>query len=368
MNAPLPEFAISASPTWQAGIDDSLLCVQVRDETHDVKTFVFEAPSPRSFRYLPGQFITLELEIDGVPINRCYTLSSTPTRPDRVSITVKRVPGGKVSNWLHDNLRTGHRLDVMGPSGGFSCFAEPADRYLFLSGGSGITPLMSMTRALHDLAATADVVFVHCARTPADILFAEELALLARNMPRFRFAVVCEQHGANPAYAGYLGRIDGALMAHMAPDFLTRDVYTCGPAPFMGAVRSLLSDAGFDMQRYREESFSFDSLSSSLPIAEPAGLVAPDARQPIGMYRVKLNKVGDEFDCAADQTLLQAATAAGLRMPSSCTSGLCGTCKTLKLSGDVQMQHAGGIRQREIDKGWILPCCSRPVSDIVLDR
>jgi len=217
------------------------------------------------------------------------------------------------------------------------------------------------------------VIFVHCARTPEDVLFAEELAVLAKNMPRFRLAVVCEQHGANPAYAGYLGRLNGALIANIAPDFLTRDVYTCGPAPFMGAVRAMLGQAGFDMQRYREESFSFETLTSTLPVTPEnvlpaADLVVPDAPPAVGLYRVRLDKVGDEFNCAADQTLLSAAVAAGVRMPSSCTAGLCGTCKTLKLSGDVQMQHAGGIRQREIDKGWILPCCSRPTSDIVLDR
>lgn len=340
--------------------DDSLRCVQVRDETHDVKTFVFEAPAARSFRYLAGQFITLELSIDGQRINRCYTLSSAPTRPDRVSITVKRVPGGRVSNWLHDTLRSGDRVSVMGPSGGFSCFVQPAPRYLFLSGGSGVTPLISMSRALHDLASTDDVVFVHCARTPADVLFADELALLAKNMPHFRVALVCEQRGSDRAYAGYLGRLNGALLANIAPDFLERDIYTCGPGPFMAAVRGLLGDAGFEMARYREESFSFETLG--------AASAPPPAPARTGSYRVKLNKIGDEFSCAADQTLLQAATAAGVRMPFSCSSGLCGTCKTLKLSGEVQMQHGGGIRPREIDQGWILPCCSRPISDVVLDR
>ena len=105
-----PDFAAPASPPWSSDRDETLRCVQVRQETHDVKTFVLAAQGPRSFRYLPGQFITLELDIAGSKVNRCYTLSSTPTRPDLVSITVKRVPGGTVSNWLHDNLRPGMRV------------------------------------------------------------------------------------------------------------------------------------------------------------------------------------------------------------------------------------------------------------------
>jgi len=356
-----PDFAAPASPPWSSDRDETLRCVQVRQETHDVKTFVLAAQGPRSFRYLPGQFITLELDIAGSKINRCYTLSSTPTRPDLVSITVKRVPGGTVSNWLHDNLRPGMSLGVIGPAGEFSCFKAPAQRYLFLSGGSGVTPLMSMTRALHDLGSDADVVFVHCARSPADVLFQEELTLMARNMAQLRLATVCEQHTPGSAYAGHLGRMDAARLAHIAPDFLQRDVYTCGPAPFMAAVRQLLASAGYDMQRYREESFSFADLT-----APPAPQETADGGASV--YSIQLQKMGQSFSCRSDQTILQAATAAGFRLPSSCSSGICGTCKTKKISGQVEMKHAGGIRPREIDQGWMLPCCSKPLGDVALDR
>ncbi|WP_394787683.1 FAD-binding oxidoreductase [Rhodoferax sp.] len=365
-----PDFAAAASQPWSSDQDETLRCVHVRQETHDVKTFVLAADGPRSFRYLPGQFITLELEIGGRKINRCYTLSSTPTRPDLVSITVKRVPGGVVSNWLHDNLRVGMALGAMGPSGEFSCFKTPAQKYLFLSGGSGVTPLMSMTRALHDLGSDADIVFVHCARTPADVLFPEELTLMARNMPHLRLAMVCEQHTPGSNYAGHLGRLDAARLAHIATDFLQRDVYTCGPAPFMGAVRNLLSGAGFEMQRYREESFSFESLPAEVIQDIPSPEDNPELFETeiTPSFQIQLEKMGKSFSCRGDQTILQAAAAAGLRLPSSCSSGACGTCKTKKISGQVEMKHAGGIRQREIDQGWILPCCSKPSSDIALER
>lgn len=363
--AHLPDFADAPSQPWSSDLDETLRCIHIRQETHDVKTFVLAADAPRSFRYLPGQFITLELDINGQKINRCYTLSSTPTRPDAVSITVKRVPGGAVSNWLHDHLRVGMALGVMGPSGDFSCFAQPAQQYLLMSGGSGVTPLMSMARALHDLGSDADVVFVHCARTPADVLFAEELTLMARNMPKFRVAIVCEQHTVGSSYAGHLGRMDAARLAHIAPDFMQRDVYTCGPAPFMGAVRTLLEQAGFDMARYRQESFSFEeTVAPAVATPEPAHAAAGGAV----LHTITLKKTAQSFPCAEDQTILQAAFAAGVRLPSSCSSGACGTCKSLSLSGKVQMQHAGGIRQREIDQGWMLPCCSKPLSDVALDR
>ena len=357
-----------APPLWQAGRDDSLLCRAVRQETHDVKTFVLAAPQARLFRYAPGQFITLELDIGGEAINRCYTLSSTPTRPDLLSITVKRVPGGAVSNWLHDHLKAGDTLKVLGPAGTFSCFlpAMPAQqKYLFLSAGSGITPLMSMSRAMHDLALGADIAFVHSARTPDDVIFGSELALMAQGgNGGFRLGVVCERRGAQPAWAGFNGLLNLAVLHNVAPDFLERTIYTCGPAPYMAAVRSMLAGAGYDMANYHEESFSFESLmpeddSAAAPL--PASAAAPG-------HQVSFTRSGNQIACGSDQFILAAAKAAGMRLPASCTQGLCGTCKTKMVSGRVDMQHAGGIRQREIDQGWILPCCSKPLSDVVLER
>jgi glycine betaine monooxygenase B len=192
-------------------------------------------------------------------------------------------------------------------------------------------------------------------------------------MPRFRVAVICEWQPPGSSYAGHLGRIDGARLAHIAPDYLERDVYTCGPAPFMSAVRSLLDDAGYDMSRYRQESFTFETLLAPATAAPEAKALA-GAEAEVGAvtaaqeFQITLPKLGKKFPCRSDQPILQAATAAGLRLPFSCSNGICGTCKSKKISGTVEMKHAGGIRQREIDQGWVLPCCSRPQSDVTLDR
>src|SRR5262249_7773361 len=148
-------------PVWDGEFDDRLVCRQVRAETHDVKTFVFSAPTPHRFHFQPRQFLTFAMEIDGATVQRCYTISSPPTRPHLLSITVKRQPGGLVSSWLHHCMRPGIALSAVGPLGVFTMLAHPAPKYLFLSAGSGVTPLMSMVRTLHDLAAPSDVVFVH---------------------------------------------------------------------------------------------------------------------------------------------------------------------------------------------------------------
>lgn len=350
-------------PAYDADRDEPLVCRQVRQETHDVRTFVFAPSSPRRFDYKPGQFLTFDLEIDGRTVNRCYTIASAPTRPATVSITVKRVENGPASNWLHDTMRPGMTVKAVGPMGDFTCLDHPAPKYLFMSGGSGITPLMSMARCFHDLAEARDIVFVHAARSPDDIIFRRELELIAHDMPSFRFVPVCERDGARERWHGHCGRVTAELLRLAVPDARERTVFTCGPAPFMAAVKAMLLDAGLDPARCHEESFSFEDLSPAV-IGEVLAEEAPAGRT----FTIEFAKSRRSIACAQDTPILTAAKIAGLRLPSSCAKGMCGTCKTRKLSGSVEMNHRGGIRQREADAGMILICCSKPLSDIVLDR
>lgn len=344
---------------WNAEADDELLCVGVRDETADVKTFTFASRAPSRFHYWPGQFLVFDFPIAGGIVNRCYTIASSPTRPDHVSITVKRKPGGVVSPWLHDNLRPGMTVRAVGPLGDFSFVANPGEKYLFLSGGSGITPLMSMTRAHHDLAPDADIVFIHFARTEADIVFRDELAVMARTMPNLRVISVCEADAPHMRWGGPRGRVTPQMLALLAPDFAERTIFDCGPAPFMQAVRDGLASLGCDMANYHEESFDF---GVAPPVAEVLASVEGTA------FNVTFAKSGRTIQVAPGQHILTAARAAGMRLPSSCTKGMCGTCKSKLASGRVDMRHQGGIRQREIDQDLILICCSTPLSDLVIER
>lgn len=346
---------------WASGDSKRIECLSVVAETHDVKTFVFHSPDYPALAYEPGQFLTVSPVIDGQSISRCYTLSSTPTRPFTFSITVKRVPGGAVSNWLHDNLKAGDAMAASGPAGVFTPVAGPARKLLYLSAGSGITPLMAMTRAAADLHADLDIVFVHSARTPKDIIFREELTRLERSMPRLRTLFVCEGLGDEPDWDGPIGRLSIDELQQRIPDFMERSVFTCGPKGYMDATKGLLASAGFDLARYHQESFDI----SAEVVVEPAPSSVPGQAQDT--FIVRLARSGKAFTMTADQTVLSAAKRAGAVVPSSCSQGICGTCKTAVLEGSVEMKHNGGIRQREIDKGLRLLCCSRPTSDLVID-
>jgi len=347
---------------WASGDSQRIECLSVVDETHDVKTFTFLCPDYPALAYEPGQFLTVSPVIDGQSVSRCYTLSSTPTRPFTFSITVKRVAGGVVSNWLHDNLRAGGALAASGPAGIFTPVAGAARKLLYLSAGSGVTPLMAMTRAAADLHADLDIVFVHSARTPKDIIFRSELARLEGSMGQMRTLFFCESKGDEAHWSGPIGRLSHEALQRQIPDFMEREVFTCGPKGYMDAVKTLLEGAGFDLARYHQESFD---ISAEAPLPAPAP--GSDAGQTQDTFTVRLARSGKTFTMSAEQTVLAAAKKAGAIVPSSCSQGVCGTCKTAVLEGSVEMKHNGGIRQREIDKGLRLLCCSRPTSDLLID-
>ncbi|RIY03659.1 hybrid-cluster NAD(P)-dependent oxidoreductase [Aureimonas flava] len=359
-----------ADGVWNGEADDTLICQAVWQETHDVKTFVLKPAAPGRFRFQPGQFMTYAFEIGGEVIYRCYTISSAPTRPDRLCLTVKRVPGGAVSNWLHDTMRPGMRVRAVGPMGEFTCGSRTGRKYLFLSGGSGITPLMSMARTFQDLGQQEDVVFAHSARTAADIVFREELEAMARVNPAFRFVPIAEGTTPLAPWNGLRGRLSRAILDLVAPDFMEREVFVCGPAAYMAAVRDMLRAAGFDMARYHDESFDFGALPAAeqAEAAEAEAQLEGDAEAAVKTYTVEFTKTRRSIQVPATTTVLEAAKRAGMRLPSSCSQGLCGTCKSKKVSGTVEMSHQGGIRQREIDAGMVLLCCSRPTSDLVIER
>lgn len=364
------------SPVCWADEDHTVLvCTAVSDVTHDVKSFVFEADGDRLFEFDAGQFLTLMLDIAGTPVNRCYTISSPPTRPNRIAITVKRVVGGMVSNWIHDNIVPGSKVKAIAPLGAFTLTRRPAEKLLFLSAGSGITPLMSMLRTLYDLGSDADVVFLHSARTPSDIVFRSELAAIEMVMPNLRVVHVCEADYPSERWGGMRGRLSPTMLHTIVPDLLERTILNCGPMPYMDAVRRILGELDYDLSNYHEESFTFDDPATPGATPPPEGVAYEDiavASPPAGddgvaTYSVEFTKSGRTVTCRADENVLDAALAARVRLPSSCNQGMCGTCKIPKLSGEVEMNHNGGIRPREVAAGKILACCSKPLSDLSLD-
>lgn len=342
--------------------------VGVFDEAPDVKTFTFRSDNQTWFRYKPGQFVTLELPVEEGALMRTFTLSSSPSRPFSIAVTVKAQPGSVGTRWMFDHLKPGERIKAYGPAGDFSLHNHPAAKYLFLSAGSGITPMMSMLRWLNDFTPQTDVAFVNCARRPEEIIFRKELELLGMRMPGLSLGFLIEERSSRESWFGHMGRIDAVRLPMLSPDFREREVFCCGPEPFMRAVIQMLESSGFDMAHYHQESFAApmvepmpapfaDSPQHATPLDEPA--------QPAVPIRFALSEI--DAECLPGQTVLQTARASGVRIPAACEFGLCGTCKVRKTQGEVEMSHNGGILEDEIAEGYILACCSKPLSPVEIE-
>ncbi|MCM5704653.1 hybrid-cluster NAD(P)-dependent oxidoreductase [Larsenimonas salina] len=355
--------------TWVNG-RHAVRCVKVIQETHDVRTFCFMADQPLMFFFKPGQFVTVELEIHGQTVMRSYTISSSPSVPYSFSITVKRVPGGYVSNWLHDNLSINDRLHVHGPVGDFNAIDYPADKVLLLSGGVGVTPLMSMTRWFFDTNASVDVDFIHSARSPGDVIYHRELIHIFSRIPEFKLHVICEKKDdLGETWAGYRGFLTEPMFRMMSPDFMEREIFCCGPVPYMNAVKKILRESGFDMNHYHEESFGAtptDVRENAEELAELAEVAAEEV-DVADMINVEFAESGKSVRIQPEETIHAAASKLGLHIPKACGMGICGTCRVGLKSGEVEMEHNGGITDEDIEEGYILSCCSRPKGDVVVD-
>ncbi|WP_317975980.1 FAD-binding oxidoreductase [Novosphingobium pituita] len=348
-----------AARWWDRETDADLVCLAVHDETPDIRTFTFAGAQGQSFALEAGQYFTFDVPLESgegaATEPRCYSLSSSALRPRTIAVSVKRVPGGRVSNRLHEALRVGDTIRAMGPSGAFTLPRPLPEKLLLLSAGSGITPMIAMARTLADAAARTDVVFFHAARSLADFAFAADLQALARANPRFRVIFLPED--GSGGHFGPVGRISAELLGALVPDLAARTVLCCGPAPFMAAARAIGVAAGVPQAAWLEESFDLAPVESTVD----------DAPAKTG-FSATFSRQNRTITVGADQTLLSAARAQGVVLPSSCANGLCGTCKARLVSGQVAMAHNGGIRQREIDAGFILPCCARPLTDVVIER
>ncbi|QDV98006.1 glycine-betaine demethylase subunit GbcB [Pseudomonas sp. ATCC 43928] len=353
--------------TWANG-RHIVRCVKVIQETWDVRTFCFMADQPIMFFFKPGQFVTLELEIEGQQIMRSYTISSSPSVPYSFSVTIKRVPVGKVSNWLHDTLHEGYELAVHGPVGLFNAIDFPNPKVLYLSGGVGITPVMSMARWFFDTNGNVDMAFIHSARSPKDIIYHRELEHMAARIENFSLHLICEKHGFGEPWAGYRGYLNHKMLELMVPDFLEREVFCCGPTPYMNAVKRLLENAGFNMKRYHEESFGATPPEAIADAEEHAEQAADaPAIDAADLHQVEFTASGKSIRVAPGETVHAAAAKLGLMIPKACGMGICGTCKVMKLAGEVAMEHNGGITEEDEAEGFILSCCSVPKGDVRIE-
>ncbi len=335
-------------------------CVHIVDETEDVKTFEFVVDPVQRVAYMPGQFITLQVMIDGQVYNRCYTLSSSPSRPDTISITVKRVDDGIVSNWLHDCVEKGSSLEFTSPAGIFHLSSDNKRKLLLLSAGSGITPMLSITQYITDLGLDIDVHFHHSAKTADDLIGFDHLRLLAKRHQNLTLSCnFSRDKNAQCDIDHQSGRVSEAILDQFCPDLLSRDVFVCGPDGFMKSAKQALMSLGLPQEQYDQESFVIG--------ADAQGNSENSNQDTPSSYKVNFVLSGVEVDVNGDQTILEAAEEAGIYPDYSCLAGVCGSCNSNLISGDIHAPDARALDDEDKANGEFLPCCSYARSNLEVD-
>ena len=345
---------------WSQGVT-SLKVIDIIEETHDAKTFCLVGEKPLLFSYHPGQFITFILNIDGHEVKRSYSMSSSPSRPHLLEVTIKRVPRGLVSNWFYEQVKLGDSLTVKGPSGKFTCFNYPSRKILFIGAGSGITPIVSMSRWIADTGSDVDVKLLASFKSPADIIFRKEFELWAARKRNFQVAIslTSNWHGTD-YWTGFTGRINEHMLNVFVPDLHERHVFMCGPEPFSDSVTRILRDIGFNLANLHTESFG----SGRSAQGSKAGGKTLELKGAV--HKVTFAKSGITVDCDEHVSLLELAEANCIEIEYSCRSGSCGACE-VKCKGDTKASKECEINSRTMAAGFIYACCTRALGDLELD-
>ena len=300
--------------------------VSIHPETPDAVTIVIK-PGRDWRTHIPGQYIRVGVDVDGVRQWRAYSLTSRTDRADRcIAITVKAIPDGKVSNYLVRRATPGTIVQLDHAAGEFTFGAEAPRKILFLTAGSGITPVMGMLRNM--VGEPADVVVVHSAPASKDVIFSGELRLLARN-GRIRLV---EKHTDTD------GMLDVADLESIVSDFADRETWACGPAGLLDAVERHWSDAGIADKLHTER------FRPTVVTAGEGGTVT----------FAKSNTV---LDTEGSQTLLDAGEAAGVLMPSGCRMGICFGCVAPLRQGAVRDLRNGDITTAAPGDGVLIQTC-----------
>ncbi len=317
---------------------------EVVRETRDALSLVLDIPEAeqRRFTYQAGQFLTLRVTVGGQEYRRCYSMSSSPALQQDLRVTVKRDGAGVVSNWLNDHAAPGDQIEVAAPEGRF--VRSDSDRELIaFAGGSGITPVYSLIQTV--LAAAGRARLLYANRAAESVIFAEALAGLAdRHEDRF----VLQHH---------LDADQGVVTAEIITKFLgtTADIagadyYVCGPAPFMDTVEKALLSAGVPADQLFLERFSV----APVPVDDEAPVTEE--------VTIELDRQTVTVGYRAGNTLLQTARMAGLKAPSSCETGSCGTCIAQVTEGSARLLNNDALDDDEIAEGFVVTCQALPTS------
>lgn len=339
---------------------------EVIQETSDTITITFWHPLNEQIKYKAGQFLTLIVPADGgKKVRRSYSMSTSPVTDTAVGVTIKRVPGGLVSNYLNDQVKAGDFIEVVEPMGHF--YLEPVStlsrEIVLIGAGSGITPLISMAKTILKAEPASKVALLYGNRHEESIIFKRALEdLEAAYGSRFRVRHVLSQPSAT--WVGEKGRIGQGTVIHFLKDasidLPSAHYFLCGPVGMMEDVIRVMELYQVPAAQVHQEKFNAPMLGEEVSLPETTG----------GSHTVTILYEGDTHQVVVEphQTILEAALAVDIDLPYSCQAGMCTACLGKCTQGKITMDEEDGLTEKEIQSGYVLTCVARPASsDVILE-
>ncbi len=328
-------------------------------------TLVPDGERTKSLAYFSaGKYLTVFETIEGMPVTRAYSLSSSPKEAleGKYVLTVKLVDGGLVSKYIFDNWEVGYEVEVSAPLGNFEYQPlRDAEKVICLAGGSGITPFISMANAIADGDEDFELTLLYGSRNYKSVLFAEELAELEKKCDKIKVINVISDSKARARKGDEKGFITAELIKKYAPENEAYSVFICGPQQMYDFLDGELSKLNIEKKYIRHEMFGeFHNPASQEDY--------PDGIPEKITVKVKIQDKVYTVEGNSADSLMQTLEKNGIAVPARCRSGECGFCHSHLISGKVYVpKHLEYRRLADYKFGCIHPCCSFPLTDIEME-
>ncbi|WP_097459604.1 ferredoxin--NADP reductase [Mangrovitalea sediminis] len=325
---------------------------RIERETPDTLSLYLRAEDAAPVNYRAGQFLTCCFVVDGEERRRAYSLSA-PAEHGLLRITVKRLPEGRVSAFIHESLKVGDRFRILGPSGDF-VLTPDIHQAVFIAAGAGITPIRGLLEALLQREGDARVTLIYASRDEDSIIFRDELDALSRSHPALTLHYVLSQPGKG--WEGLRGRLEETRLSALLnglDDGGRTHFFLCGPEGFLAMAEQSLRALSVAPDHWHEEHFRAAAEST--------------AARPTEAQTVHFEKSGRTVEVAPGQSLLEAGLSAGLPLSFSCQVGGCGHCRVRIIDGDVVSDQPNSLSPEEYRQGYRLACLSYPCNETRVD-
>lgn len=343
----------------------------ITPDTEEAVIVSFDVPPElrEVFGFIQGQYLTLRTQIDGQDLRRSYSICAAPDDRE-LRVGVRKVAGGVFSNWINTQLKPGDVIQVMAPQGRFYVPIEPAAQrhHVGIAGGSGITPILSIMKTVLGREPKSRFTLIYGNRSQRSTMFKEEIEdLKNRYLTRLVLHhVFSDEYTDAPLNMGVMNREKiGEFLSSVVPAATIDHAYVCGPYQMNDEAEAALVAAGVPEDRIHIERFGVAPQAGA-----PVGAVMHETK-PGDAERAKVVIIRDgirrEIDFRKDDpSILDAASAAGLEVPYSCTSGVCGTCRAKLVEGEVRMDRNFALEKNEVAAGFVLTCQAHPLTERVV--